>query len=83
MQYNPFAKHLETLGYINHQEAAIEIKAAELIKAAEISTEDKRKLTPTSKAFDFFMEDLKERTDNGNSISTYRGTIKWLSERLG
>jgi integrase len=81
--YNPFAEHLKMLGYINEQEIIIEEKEAEVQKAEELPMEDKRKLTPIGKAFDLFIDDLQQRTKNTNSVSSYRVTVKWLSEALG
>jgi hypothetical protein len=84
LQYNPFQEQLDRLAFVESKEQEIRIMEdaaqAEANKESSRSAEDRRKETPISKAFELFLESRLERIDNGNSMSSYRGTVKWFTE---
>ena len=75
LNYNPFEDELASLVNI-HQEKADIVEAIEVKKV--IAKDANRKMTPLRKALDLWIESRKERTTNGNSVSTYRVTKTWL-----
>jgi site-specific recombinase XerD len=81
-EYNPFREELETLDYIEMMERQVATKEEEqLIKSIPVKRleEDLRKEISIYSAFEKFIESRGDRTENGNTISTYRATVKWLS----
>jgi site-specific recombinase XerD len=84
LQYNPFQEELDKLALIEGEEQKIVVRkqkaAAEVAKKESRTVEEQRKDTSIHKAFDLFITSRTERIENGNSLSSYRSTIKWLSE---
>jgi site-specific recombinase XerD len=84
LNYNPFQAELEKLGFVEMREQEVGNKRlaleAEAAKQESRPVEEQRKDTPIYKALELFIESRKERIDNGNSMSSYRGTLKWLAE---
>ena len=66
MNYNPF-------------DVLAKERDKDLINEA-ITVEQQRKLTTVKESFALYLESRKSRTKNVNSISTHKGTIKWLTE---
>lgn len=77
LHYNPFEEELEQLHLIQKEREDV---SEQINIIEEISEEDRRKLTPVGEAFGLFVESRKRNIKNVNSISTYKGTIKWLTE---
>ena len=69
LNYNPFDKEIDKLKSIFEQK-----------EKEKLTVEQLRKLTTVKESFALYLESRKSRTKNVNSISTHRGTIKWLSE---
>ena len=69
------------LRYINYNPFEVLSKESDkdLINEA-ITVEQQRKLTTVKESFALYLESRKSRTKNVNSISTHKGTIKWLTE---
>jgi len=82
--YNPFQDELDVLAYVELKEMQISMKETEIQEAATVelekSEEDKRKEVSIYKAFELFLESRADRTDNTNTLSTYRSTVNWLSD---
>lgn len=82
--YNPFQDELYVLSYIEIKEMQISIKETEVEENTKIlaskSEKDKRKEVSIYKALELFLNSRQDRTKISNTISTYRVTIKWLSE---
>ncbi|MGY0037619.1 hypothetical protein [Pedobacter sp. NJ-S-72] len=74
--YDPFEEIISKLKEVEKLEA--EADKLDSVQE-ELLEEDKRKLLPITRAFDFFLESREARTGNGNTMSTWRGTIKWLT----
>ena len=77
LNYDPFEEMMGELNNVVNLEKEAEEKEAETIELLE---EDHRKLTPINQAFDAFIESRKARTKNANSISTWKGSVKWLTK---
>ncbi len=75
LKYNPFGDQLAKLAQITEQKQEL-IQKIEDKKSRTIAQQ--RNLTPLNKALDLWIESRKERTKNGNSVSTYRVTKTWL-----
>lgn len=75
LRYNPFREMLS-------EKLTIDITKEKIVDmlAQPRSEQEKRKNITLGEAFALFIESRKERIDNTNSISSYNGTIKWLTE---
>lgn len=78
--YNPFEGADEEYREIVQERVEYETEISEIQdKISDKSEEDLRKETPIFRAFDIYLEAFGENNNNTNSVSTYKGTVKWLN----
>jgi len=86
LKYNPFEEELLKLEYYQQHKTTllnkIQVAEEKQNRAAELSTEEKRKLLPINQAFNEFMNSRRARKLAPVSISAYQGAIDWLYEGL-
>jgi site-specific recombinase XerD len=77
LNYNPFEEEMLEL-----QQIRVETKEViqQIQEQQVISIEDSRKQTKLYDALELYIESRKARTKNTNSISSHKGTVKWIKE---
>lgn len=83
LKYNPFEAELVKLAEVGQRKLTVKERAeAEQQKEAQLSEEEKRKLTPLPVAFEKFMQSRRDRKLEPETISAYQGLVDWVYEGL-